>query len=67
MKLLFIFKAIKNAVVCRIEDDRPDVYWQDHEDDINRECMKVSKEILNKCQENPSEEDIESVLSSLKI
>ena len=66
LKLLFIFKIIKNAVVGRIEEEKPDLNWAEYGDEINRECMKVSKEILNKSRERPSEEDIKRVLSSLK-
>ena len=66
IKLMFIFKTIKNTVINRIEDDNSAKHLQFSEDDINRECMKVSKEILDKCKEDPREEDIKRVLSSLK-
>ena len=66
IKLMFIFKTIKNAVINRIEDENPTEYFQFPEDDINRECMKISKDILDGCSENPSEEDIIRVLSSQK-
>ena len=63
LKLLFIFKTVKNAVINRIKDENTAEY---PEDEINKECMKVSKEILDKCKETPSEEDIKKVLLALK-
>lgn len=64
--LLFIFKTLKNSVLEHLEDKNPETDWTEFEDDINRECIEISKEILKKGQEHPNEEDIKKVLELIK-
>ena len=66
LKLLFISEIVKNVVINANIQQSSHLQSQFSEDDINRECMKVSKEILDKCKENPSEEDIKKILLALK-
>lgn len=58
LRLLFIFKTVKNSVTQWIEDKIPDIEWRSFENEINKDCMKTAKLIMDRCGLNPDENDI---------
>lgn len=66
LKLLFIFKAVKNAVIKERKKDSPEMKWLNQDDELNKVCIEVAKEIQNECGDYPTEEEIRQVISNLK-
>ncbi len=64
LALLLIFKSVKKEVLEQLEHEYPKIDWNENEyiDEINRECINLSKEILNKARENPTEEEIKEII-----
>jgi len=66
LKLLFIFKNLKRVVTDRIIEKYSYSSMQNYEGEINKKCIMIAREILDRNEEDPSEGDIKKVLDSLR-
>ncbi len=66
LKLILLFKMIKKEVLNCLKSEYHEIDWIEFEDNLNEECMNISKEILSKNKETPTEEDINEVIKNIK-
>ena len=66
LRLLVVFKNVKGRTAEHLEDEYPDINWNEFEDKINQECIKFSKEIIDKNKDNPTEDEIRQLIESIK-
>ena len=64
--LLLIFKTIKKEVKEELENENPEIDWNEYENDINNECIKLAKEIVNRNKENHTKKEIRKAIDSIK-
>ena len=64
LKLLFLFKIVKNRAIKYFKDKG--IKWTEFEGEINEECKNLSKEIINKNRETPTEDEIKEVVENIK-
>lgn len=65
LAFLLIFKSIKKDVLEQLEQEHPKINWDEYTEEINRECISLSKEIINESRENPREEEINEIVKKL--
>jgi DNA repair photolyase len=66
LRLLVVFKNVKGRTAEHLEDEYPNINWNEFEDKINQECIKLSKEIIDKNKDNPTEDEIRQLIESIK-
>ena len=65
--LLFaIFKTIKKEVKEKLNKENPEINWDAYEKEINTECIRLARDIIDSNKEHPTEEDIKNARELIK-
>ncbi len=65
LKLFIIFKTVKSKVIDELDKDYDSEKLENSMDNINSQCIELSREIFSKGGEEPTEDEIRKIIEEI--